>query len=117
MDQTTHHALPAGIDLDDRSPTVFGWVFALLGSGGLLLFWVMGAIVLQRGDAGTLAGLELEGVWRALFFSYPFVFIAFVLIGGALVALRRDLESIGAVGTPLALAVLYYFALIYVRPV
>jgi hypothetical protein len=61
--------------------------------------------------------LELDGVWRTLFLSYPFVFVAFVLIGGALVALRRDLESIGAVGTPLALAVLYYFALIYVRPV
>jgi hypothetical protein len=117
MHQTTQHALPAGLDLDDRSPTVFGWVFALLGSGGLLLFWVMGAIGLQSGNGGTILLLELEGVWRTLFLSYPFVFVAFVLIGAALVALRRDLESIGAVGTPLALAVLYYVALIYVRPV
>jgi hypothetical protein len=117
MDHATHPPLPAGLDLDDRSPTVFGWVFALLGSGGVLLFWLMGAIGLLSGNAGTIVLLELDGVWRTLFLSYPFVFVAFVLIGGALVALRRDLESIGAVGTPLALAVLYYFALIYVRPV
>jgi hypothetical protein len=44
MDHATHPPLPAGLDLDDRSPTVFGWVFALLGSGGVLLFWLMGAI-------------------------------------------------------------------------
>lgn len=117
MHTATHEALPAGLDLDDRSPTVFGWVFALLGSGGLLLFWAMGAIGLLGGNGGTILKLELEGMWRVLFLSYPFVFVVFVLIGGALVALRRDLESIGAVGTPLALAVLYYFALLYVRPV
>lgn len=117
MEQTTDHALPAGLDLNDRSPTVFGWVFALLGSGGVLLFWVMGAIGLLTGNGGFILQLELDGAWRTAFLSYPFVLVGFVLIGGALAALRRDLESIGAVGTPAALALLFYFALLYVRPV
>ncbi|QRN81132.1 MAG: hypothetical protein JK586_06575 [Nocardiopsis sp. BM-2018] len=117
MPQTNDHALPTGLDLNDRSPTVFGWVFALLGSGGVLLFWAMGAVLLHTGNGGTIVQLELEGLWRAAFLSYPFVLIGFVLIGGALVALKRDLESIGAVGTPAALAVLYYLALLYLRPV
>jgi len=112
-----HQTLPEGLDPNDRSPTVFGWVFALLGSGGVLLFWVMGAIGLLTGSAGTIVLLDLQGVWRTLFLSYPFVFIGFVVIGAALVGLKRDLESIGAVGAPLALAVLYYFALVYLRPV
>ena len=113
MDQT----LPAGLDPNDRSPTVFGWVFALLGSGGVLLFWVMGAIGLLSGNGGQILQLQLEGVWRSLFLAYPFVFVAALLAGGVLVGLKRDLESIGAVGAPLALALLYYLALIYVRPV
>ncbi len=113
MDQ----ALPQGLDLEDRSPTVFGWLFALLGSGAGLLFWVMGAIVLITGNGGLIVQLGLEGVWLTLFLAYPFVFVAALLGGVALVALKRDLESIGVVGSPLALALLYYLALIYLRPV
>lgn len=112
-----HQSLPAGLDPNDRSPTVFGWVFALLGSGGILLFWSMGAVDLVTGNGGFILQLQLEGAWRTLFLAYPFVFVAALLAGGALVALRRDLESIGVIGSPLALALLYYLALIYVRPV
>ncbi len=113
MDQ----ALPQGLDLEDRSPTVFGWLFALLGSASVLLFWAMGAIGLVTSNGGLIVQLGLDGVWRTLFFAYPFVFVAALLGGIALVALKRDLESIGLVGSPLALAVLYYLALIYLRPV
>lgn len=112
-----HQSLPAGLDPNDRSPTVFGWIFALLGSGGVLFFWSMGAIGLLTGNTAHILLLQLEGVWRTLFLAYPFVFIGALIVAGALVALKRDLESIGAAGAPLALAVLYYFALIYVRPV
>lgn len=108
---------PAGLDPNDRSPTVFGWVFALLGSGGVLFFWTMGAVGLATGNGGTILLLQLEGVWRTAFLAYPFVFVGFLTIGAVLVALRRDLESIAAVGTPLALAVAYYVALLYLRPV
>ncbi len=109
-------ALPQGLDLDDRSPTVFGWVFALLGSGGVLLFWAMGAIDLLTGNGGLILQLQLEGIWRLLFLAYPAAFVVFLLLGGALVALGRDLESIGVAAAPAALAVLYYLALIYLRP-
>ncbi len=109
-------ALPQGLDLDDRSPTLFGWVFALLGSGGVLLFWVMGAIGLLTGNGGFILQLQLEGIWRLLFLAYPAAFLVALLLGGALVALKRDLESIGVVAAPAGLALLYYVALIYLRP-
>jgi hypothetical protein len=110
-------ALPQGLDLNDRSPTVFGWVFALAGSGAVLLFWTMGAIDLLTRDGGLIVQLGLQGVWRALFLAYPFVFVACLVLGAVLVALRRDLESIAVAGAPAALALLYYFALLYLRPV
>ena len=113
MDET----FPTGLDVNDRSPTVYGWVLMLLGSGGLLLFWVMGAIGLLTGNAGTIVLLQLEGAWRLLFLAYPAVFLVSLVLGAALVALKQDLASLGVAGAPLALSVAYYAALLYLRPV
>ncbi len=110
-------ALPNGLDLNDRSPTVYGWVLMLLGGGGLLFVWVIGAIGLLTGNAGTIVLLELEGVWRVLFLAYPFVFLVSLVLGAALVALKQDLASLAVAGAPVVLSVMYYLGLLYLRPV
>jgi hypothetical protein len=110
-------APPNGLVLDDRSPTIFGWLAMLLASGGILFFWTSGAIILLTREGGLINQLRLEGVWRTLFLAYPAVFIAALVVATVLVVVKRDLESIAALGAPVALAVLYYLALIYLRPV
>jgi hypothetical protein len=99
----------------DRSGTIYGWVFALLGGGGILYFWVMGAVLLFTGNGGQVQMLHLEPLWRTLYWAYPIVFIGSVIVGGALAALRRDLLSVGVAGAPVVFAVLYYFAFIHLR--
>ena len=51
------------------------------------------------------------------FLAYPFAFLAALVVGGVLVAVKRDLEAVGVMGLPVAAAVGYYLALIHLRPV
>lgn len=102
---------------DDRAPTIYGWIFALLGGGGILYFWLMGAIGLLGGNGGQILALGLEGAWRTAFLAYPLVFIAAIVVAAVLAGLKRDLESVGVAGAPVVLATLYYLALIHLRPV
>ena len=55
--------------------------------------------------------LGLEGAWRNAFLAYPFVFLAALVAGAALAALKRDLEAVGVFGLPVVAAVVYYLAL------
>jgi len=101
----------------DRTGTILGALGGILGGGGVLFFWLMGAIGLLGRNGGFILGLQLEGAWRLLFLAYPFVFLAALVAGAALVSLKRDLEAVGVFGLPVVAAVLYYLALIHVRPV
>ncbi len=101
----------------DRTGTILGALGGILGGGGVLFFWMMGAIGLLGRNGGLILDLQLGGVWRTLFLAYPFVFVAALVAGAALVALKRDLEAVGVFGLPVVAAVLYYLALIHVRPV
>jgi len=101
----------------DRSGTIFGAFAGLLGGGAVLYFWTMGAINLLAETGGQILTLGLDGPWRLLFFAYPFLFIAAVVVGAGLAALKRDLEAVGVFGLPVVAAVAYYFALIHLRPV
>ncbi len=101
----------------DRSGTLLGAAAGLLGGAGLLFFWILGAIGLVTLTGGTINQLDLAGAWRSVYWAYPFVFIAAVVVGGVLVALDRDREAVGVFSLPLAAAVGYYLALIYLRPV
>jgi hypothetical protein len=101
----------------DRSGTWLGVAAGLLGGGGLLYFWIMGAIGLVTLTGGTMNQLELTGFWRDAYWTYPFVFIGATVAGGALLAIERDREAVGVFSLPLAAAVAYYLALIYLRPV
>ena len=100
----------------DRSGTLLGAAAGVLGSGAVLYFWLMGAIGLFTQTGGTINQLGLEGVWRLAFLAYPLVFVAALVVGAALVALKRDLEAVGVFGLPVVAAVTYFVALIHVRP-
>jgi len=100
----------------DRSFTLLGALAGLLGGGAVLYFWTMGAIGLLTGSGGQILTLGLDGVWRALFLAYPFLFLVAAVAGAALAALKRDLEAVALCGLPLAAAIGYYFALIHLRP-
>lgn len=101
----------------DRTGTILGAFAGILGGGGVLFFWIIGAIGLLGRNGGFIQNLELEGVWRTLFLAYPFVFLAALVVGGVLAALKRDLEAVGVFGLPVVAAVAYYLALIHLRPV
>jgi len=90
----------------DRTGTIVG------AFGGLL-----GVIGLVGGNGGYILHLQLEGVWRTLFMFYPLVLVIAAVVGGVLVALKRDLEAVGLFGLPVVAAIAYYFALIHLRPV
>ncbi len=102
-------------NLDDRAPTIFGWAAALIAGGGLLYFWVMGAILILSGNGGQIQYLQDEPIWRTLYFAYPLVFVGAIVVGALLVALRRDVASIAVAGSPVVLAIVYYFASIHLR--
>lgn len=111
------HATDAEHDFpEDRSGTLLGVAAGVLGSGAVLYFWIMGAIGLFTQTGGTINQLELEGYWRTAFLMYPLVFIAATVAGAALAALKRDLEAVGMFGLPVVAAVVYFVALIHVRP-
>lgn len=115
---TANPALPdAGHDYPgDRSGTLLGAVAGAGGGGAVLLFWLMGAIGLLTQTGGTIVDLGLEGAWRFLFLAYPFLYVACLLAGAALAALKRDLEAVGVLGLPVVAAIGYFLALIHLRP-
>jgi hypothetical protein len=114
-------ATPYATDADhdfpgDRSGTLLGAAAGVLGSGAVLYFWIMGAIGLFTRTGGTIGQLGLEGAWRFAFLAYPLVFVGALVVGAALVALKRDREAVGVFGLPVVAAVAYFVALIHVRP-
>jgi len=110
---------PFAVDVfaGDRTGTILGVFAGVLGGGAVLFFWIMGALVLLGRDSGTIVALELGGAWRVLFLAYPFLFLATLVAGAALLALKRDLEAVGLFGMPVVAAVAYYLALIHLRPI
>ena len=100
----------------DRTGTLLGAAAGVLGGGAVLYFWIMGAIGLFARTGGMIDQLGLEGVWRFAFLAYPLVFVAALVVGAALAALKRDLEAVGVFGLPVVAAVAYFVALVHIRP-
>lgn len=94
----------------DRTLAIYGLALAIGGALFVLLFWAMGAINLHKG-AGLVAQLGLDGMWRTLFFWYPFV--TFGAVFAALVAFfaNREDVALGIAGLPIVGVVAYYLAL------
>ena len=99
----------------DRTGTIVGAFAGLLGGGAVLYFWITGVIGLVGGNGGYILALQLEGAWRTLFMLYPLVLVGAAVVGGALVALKRDFEAVGVLGLPVVVAIGYYFALVHLR--
>lgn len=111
------HAIDAEHDFPgDRSGTLLGAAAGVMGSGAILFFWIIGVIALFTQTGGTINQLGLEGYWRTAFLAYPFVFVVALVVGGALAAMKRDLEAVGVFGLPVVVAVAYFVALVHVRP-
>lgn len=100
----------------DRSGTLLGVAAGVFGSGAVLYFWVMGALVLFSGIDANIVQMGLEGFWRTAFLAFPFLFIASLVAGSVLVSLKRDLEAVGVFGLPVVAAVAYFIALNHIRP-
>ncbi len=100
---------------DGRALALFG-VIAGIGGGVLVtVFWAMAALLVFTNNGGFITELALQGVWLWAFYSYPIVLLLFSLISVGLFVARRELEAVAAAGVPIALVVLYYFALIVLR--
>lgn len=94
-----------------RTLSLFGFVFAALGAGGILFFWVIAAIGDATNNGGLIVQMQLDGLWRTAFLSYPIVAIVAILVGAALWFLRRDREAVAVAGAPVALTAAYYLLL------
>lgn len=111
------HATDADHDFPgDRTGTLLGAAAGVFGSGAILFFWIIGAINLFARTDGTISQLGLDGMWRTAFLAYPLVFVAALVAGAVLAALKRDLEAVGVFGLPVVAAVVYFVALVNFRP-
>lgn len=95
----------------ERTLSLYGFAFAALGTGAILFFWTIAAILDATNNGGLIVQLQLEGLWRTAFLSYPIVAIVAMLAGAALWFLRRDREAVGVAGLPVVLTTAYYLLL------
>jgi hypothetical protein len=95
----------------DRALALYGLVFAIGGSLFVLLFWGMAAIHLHRGE-GLIYDMQLAGMWRTLFWVYPFVLFATVFASVLAYVAKQEEAAVGVAGLPIVGVVLYYLALV-----
>lgn len=95
----------------ERTLSLLGFVFAAIGAGALLYFWVMAAILDATNNGGLIVQMNLDGLWRTAFLLYPIVAIVALLVGAILWFIGRDRDAVGVAGLPVALAVGYYLLL------
>lgn len=96
----------------DRTTAILGLALAAGGALFVLMFWIMGAMNLQRGY-GLVSELQLSGAWLSAFWSYPFV--TFAAVSAAIIALLAEANEIavGVTGLPIVGVVAYYLALVH----
>lgn len=79
---------------------------------GVLLFWVMGAVLLLTGNGGQITDLNLHGFWRTVYFSYPFLLIFLSAIGWLAFWRKADLVGMAALAVPPGVLFLMYLVFI-----
>jgi hypothetical protein len=95
----------------DRALALYGLVFAIGGSLFVFLFWGMAAINLHRGF-GLIHDMQLAGMWRTLFWIYPFVLFGTVFASILAYVAKQEEAAVGVAGLPIVGVVLYYLALV-----
>lgn len=115
---TATHSLQAASDFKvdiERLLGVFGLIFGFLGTFMVTIFWSMGAMILLTGEGGTIQQLDLQGLWRTLFWAFPFVAAGSVVLALGAFAVGRVKEAAGIALLPAGAVVLYYLALVQLR--
>lgn len=107
-------ARPLEIDLE-RLLGLFGLIFGFLATFMVSIFWSMGAMILLTGEGGTIQQLDLQGLWRTLFWAFPFVAGGSVVLALGAFAVKRYKEAAGVAALPAIGVLLYYLALIQLR--
>ncbi|HZW99336.1 MAG TPA: hypothetical protein VFF10_04685 [Trueperaceae bacterium] len=105
--------LPADTVDNERVLSFFGVILGVIGSGMILLFWIMGRILRHTGNGGAITQLPMDGLWGILYNAYPFIFVGCVLVAAVLFfGLKRYKEAAGVAGLPVIGTILYYLALV-----
>lgn len=95
----------------DRALAMYGLVFAIGGSLFVFLFWGMAAINLQRGF-GLIHDMQLAGMWRTLFWIYPFVLFGTMFASVLAYVTKQEEAAVAVAGLPIVGVALYYLALV-----
>ncbi|HEX7003073.1 MAG TPA: hypothetical protein VF168_02670 [Trueperaceae bacterium] len=98
----------------NRVLTFFGILLSNVGSFGITLFWVMGAIHLWQTNGGQINLLGLEGLSLVLFWALPLVVVV-SLAAWLLYLAKLDLPALALAAAPIGLTVLYYLWLVLLR--
>lgn len=96
----------------ERVLSTFGMIMLQVAGLGVLLFWIMGAILLLTGNGGQITDLNLTGFWRTVYFSYPFLLIFLSLIGW--LAFWRKADLLGLAALSIAPGVLFLMYLVFI---
>ena len=99
----------------ERLLSVYGLIFGFLATFMVGIFWSMGAVILLTGEGGTIQQLDLQGLWRTLFWAYPFVAVGSVVLALGAFAVGRVKEAAGIAFLPALGVLLYYIALVQLR--
>lgn len=99
--------------LGDRTLTLYLLIFSLIGTGGILFFWVIGAVMLLQNNGGQIIELGFGPLARTLFLSFPIVAGVLSVIGLLLYWGKRDTAAVGVAGLPIVGTVLFYLALTF----
>lgn len=100
---------------NDRLLGALGLAGGFLATFMIGIFWAMGAVLKSTSNGGTVVQLDLQGVWNTLFWAYPWVALASVVLGVGAYALGRPKEAAGVALIPAIAVVVYYIALVQIR--
>lgn len=97
---------------EDQSLSLFTLLGGVIGTFGVLFFWVIGWGLLLRDEPTQLVLLDLSPTMLLLYNLFPALAIVSVIAGGLLFWLGRLQAAVFFAGLPVVAAVAYYLALV-----
>lgn len=99
--------LQAAIFPEGGEAPLLGVVLALVAGLGVLFFWAIGFFMYLNGY-GNITFINAFPVYRFLFFAYPFVLIACILVGVFLYYQKQRLPALAVSSIPFGGTVAVY---------